>query len=105
LVAAPVQLSRAQPDPRVASSPELLGMILGAPTARVIGPVRGAQGWLFARLDGVSVASDSLLTDQMRGQLTTEILQARQRRFFDNYVDKLRAKSEVADLRGTGGSN
>ncbi len=101
LVATPVQFSRAQPDPRLASSPELLGMLLGAPAARVIGPVRGSQGWLFARLDGIAAASDSLLNDQVRGQLTTEILQARQRKFFDNYVEKLRSKAEIADLRGS----
>lgn len=104
LAAAPAQFSRAQPDPRIASSPELLGMVLGAPVARVIGPVRGSQGWLFARVDGVVAASDSLLNDQLRGQITTEILQARQRRFFDGYVEKLRAKSEVSDLRAGGGN-
>ena len=86
-------------------TPELLGMILGAPAARIIGPVRGPQGWLFARLDQVSVAADTSFTDQVRGSLTTEILQARQRKFFDNYVEKLRSKAEVADLRGSGGNN
>jgi len=105
LTATPVQFSRAQPDPRLASSPELLGMILGAPPARIIGPVRGSQGWLFARLDGMTAAADSSLNDQVRGQLTTEILQARQRKFFDNYVEKLRSKASVEDLRGSGGSD
>ncbi len=104
LTATPVQFSRAQPDPRLAGSPELLGMLLGAPPARVIGPVRGSQGWLFGRLDGIVVAADSLLNDQLRGQLTTEILQARQRRFFDGYVEKLRSKSQISDLRGGAGA-
>jgi len=102
LVPATVQFTRAQPDPRLATSPELLGMLLGAPAAHVIGPVRGSQGWLFARLDGIVAASDSLMNEQLRGQITTEILQARQRKFFDGYVEKLRAKSNVSDLRTTG---
>ncbi len=101
LTAVAVQTSRQQPDPRLAGNPELLGMLLGAPPARVIGPVRSSQGWLFARLDGVAAASDSLLGDQLRGQLTTEILQARQRKFFEGYVEKLRTASKVSDLRGS----
>lgn len=102
LSALPLVFSRAQPDPRLAASPELLGMLLGAPPARVIGPVRGSAGWLFGRLDRVVVASDSLMNDQVRGQITTQVLQERQRRFFDAYVEKLRAKAEIKDLRGGG---
>ncbi len=105
LTAVAVQTSRQQPDPRLAGNPELLGMLLGAPVARVIGPVRSSQGWLFARLDAVAAAPDSLLNDQLRGQLTNEILQARQRKFFEGYVEKLRSRSQVSDLRGSGSGN
>jgi len=99
LTATSVQGSRAQPDPRLAGNPELLGMLLGAPAGRVIGPVRSAQGWSFVRLDGVTAAPDSLFNDQTKGQITNEILQGRQRAFFESYVEKLRANAQIADLR------
>ncbi len=103
LLAMSVQMTRQQPDPRLAGSPELLGMVLAAPAGKVVGPVRTSQGWLFARKDLVSSPPDSLLNDQLKGQLTTEILSQRQRKFFDGYIDKLRSKSEIADLRSSGG--
>jgi parvulin-like peptidyl-prolyl isomerase len=74
-------------------------MLLAAPPGKVVGPVRSAQGWSFARLDGVTAAPDTLFNDQTKGQLTNEILQARQRAFFESYVEKLRANSQVTDLR------
>jgi len=101
LTSASVQGTRAQPDPRLAGSPELLGMLLGAPAGKVIGPVRSAQGWSFARLDGVTAAPDTLFNDQTKGQLTNEILQNRQRAFFESYVEKLRGGAQVADLRAS----
>ena len=99
LTASAVQGSRNQPDPRLAGNPELLGMLLAAPAGKVIGPVRSAQGWSFARLDGITAAPDSLFNDQTKGQITNEILQARQRAFFESYVEKLRGSAQVADLR------
>ena len=100
LTASAVQTSRQQPDPRLAGRPELLGMLLGAPPGKVVGPYRSSAGWAFARLDGISAAADTLLNDQLKGQITNEILSARQRAFFDSYLQKLRASSQVSDLRG-----
>ena len=57
---------------------------------------------MFARKDGSSSPPDSLLNEQLKGQLTTEILGQRQRALFDGYVQKLRSKSEIADLRSGG---
>ena len=94
-----VQGTRNQPDPRLAGNPELLGMLLAAPAGKVVGPVRSAQGWSFARLDGITAAPDTLFNDQTKGQITNEILQARQRAFFESYVEKLRGNSQIADLR------
>jgi len=99
LTASAVQGSRSQPDPRLAGNPELLGMLLAAPAGKVIGPVRSAQGWSFARLDGITAAPDSLFNDQTKGQITNEILQARQRAFFESYIEKLRVSAQIADLR------
>ena len=101
LAPTPVQGSRNQPDPRLAGNPELLGMLLAAPAGKVVGPVRSAQGWSFARLDAITAAPDSMFNDQTKGQITNEILQARQRAFFESYIEKLRANSQVADLRAS----
>lgn len=95
-----IQTNLQQPDPRLSGAPELLGMLFAAPRGKVLGPVRSSQGWLYARVDALSVAPDTLLNDQMRGQLTNEILQRRQRSFFDGYVEKLRSRSQIEDLRG-----
>jgi peptidyl-prolyl cis-trans isomerase D len=99
LTAAAIQGTRQQPDPRLSGNPELLGMLLAAPAGKVVGPVRSSQGWSFARLDGITAAPDTLFNDQTKGQLTNEILQARQRAFFESYVEKLRANAQVTDLR------
>jgi parvulin-like peptidyl-prolyl isomerase len=75
-------------------------MLYSAPHGKVIGPVRSSQGWLFARVDGMTAAPDTMFNDQLRGQLTNEIMSSRQRSFFDGLVEKLRANAQVADLRG-----
>jgi len=101
LTATATQGTRANPDPRLQGNPELLGMLLGAPAGRVIGPVRTAQGWSFARLDAVTAAPDTMFNDQAKGQITNEILQGRQRAFFESFVNKLMENAQVADLRAT----
>jgi peptidyl-prolyl cis-trans isomerase D len=101
LTASTVQGSRAQPDPRLSGNPDLFGMVLAAPPGKVVGPVRSSQGWSFARLDGVTAAPDTLFNDQTKGQITNEILQTRQRAFFESYVEKLRANAQVVDLRAS----
>jgi parvulin-like peptidyl-prolyl isomerase len=101
LTATATQGTRANPDPRLQGNPELLGMLLGAPAGKVIGPVRTAQGWSFARLDAVTAAPDTMFNDQAKGQITNEILQGRQRAFFESFVNKLMENAQVADLRAT----
>jgi peptidyl-prolyl cis-trans isomerase D len=98
---APTKISTTeqQPDPRLSGAPELVGMLFAAPRGKVLGPVRASQGWLFARVDTVTAAPDTLLNDQLKGQLTNEILSQRQRSFFDGFVEKLRAGAQIHDLR------
>src|SRR5262249_45443044 len=98
---AAVSGTRAQPDPRLAGMPELLGMMLTAPPGKVVGPFRSSQGWAFARVDKLTAAPDSMLTEVLKGQLTNEVLQARQRAFFESYVDKLHQNASIVDLRST----
>jgi peptidyl-prolyl cis-trans isomerase D len=97
-----LQTNRAQPDPRLSGAPELLGMLFSAPRGKIIGPIRSSQGWLFARAEGVMAAPDTMLNDQLKGQLTNEVLSKRQRTFFDGYLEKLRSTAQVSDLRSTG---
>lgn len=99
LTAVPVQLSRAQPDPRLMASPEFQGALFAAKAGQVVGPVRTPAGWFFGRVENLTVAPDSLFNDQVKGQLTTEILQRRQRAFFDGYLTMLREKAKVVDSR------
>jgi hypothetical protein len=91
-------INRSQPDPQVGNSPELLGALFASPQGKVIGPVRGVTGWYFARVNQ-KVAADTSSFDKLKGQVSTEILSARQRSFFAGFVDKLRANAKVQDLR------
>jgi peptidyl-prolyl cis-trans isomerase D len=104
LVPATLQTSRQQPDPRLAASPELLGMLFSAPPGKVVGPVRTSQGWMFARVDGMTAPPDSTFNDQLRGQLTNELLQKRQRSFFEGYIEKLRGSAQLSDQRSGQGN-
>lgn len=104
LQAVPVQTNRATPDPRLSGAPELVGMLFGAPAGKVIGPIRSSQGWMFARVEGISAAPDTMFNDALKGQITNEVLNKRQRGFFDSFVEKLRGASKISDLRGGQGS-
>ena len=97
-----VSTTEGQPDPRLSGAPDMVGKLFAVPRGKVIGPVRGSQGWLFARVDTVTAAPDTLLNDQLKGQLTNEILSQRQRAFFDGFVARLRSNAHINDLRSGG---
>ncbi|MEO5989807.1 MAG: peptidyl-prolyl cis-trans isomerase, partial [Candidatus Eisenbacteria bacterium] len=99
LLAFPTQMTRKQPDPRIAGAPEFQGALWGAKPGQVIGPIRTTGGWFFGRVEAVQAAPDSLYNDAVKGQLTTEILTARQRTFFEGYIMRLRAGADIADVR------
>jgi peptidyl-prolyl cis-trans isomerase D len=105
LTPTPITTNLQQPDQHLSGAPELLGMLFSAPRGKVLGPVRSSQGWLFARVDGMTAAPDTMLNDQLRGQLTTDIMSRRQRTFFDGLVEKLRTDAQVTDLRGGQGGS
>ncbi len=96
----PAQMTRRQPDPRIAGAPEFQGALWAAKPGQVVGPVRTTGGWFFGRVEAVESAPDSLYTDAVKGQLTTEILTARQRTFFEGYLTRLRSEADiVTDMR------
>jgi parvulin-like peptidyl-prolyl isomerase len=66
----------------------------------VIGPVRGLNGWYFARLDQLTPA-DTASFAKLKGQISTDILQRRQQNFFVGYLTALRSKAKVEDLRSS----
>lgn len=99
LAAMPVQLTRQQPDPRLMVTPDLQGALWAAKPGQVVGPIHSLGGWYFGRVESVAAAPDSLFNDQLKGQLTTEILTRRQRTFFEGYLTQLRERGKVVDNR------
>lgn len=95
----PVTMSRQQPDPRIASAPEVQGAVFAAKPGQVLGPIRTPSGWFFARVDAVVPASDSLLSDTVKGQITTDLLRRRQESFFQGFFTRLRADAAIEDQR------
>lgn len=89
---------RAQPDPQIASTPELVGALFAARPGQVIGPIRGMSGWYFARVEERTPA-DMALFEQVKSQLSNDLLQNRQRLFLNSYLNELRHKAKVKDLR------
>ena len=43
-----------------------------------------------------------MFNDQIKGQITTDILTRRQRTFFDGFLTKLRNDAKVVDARNAG---
>lgn len=99
LAVAPITMTRQQPDPRLSGSPEVQGAIFAGKPGQLLGPIRTPSGWYFARIDGVVVAPDSLLTDTVKGQITTDLLTRRQQGFFQGFFTKLRTEAEIKDQR------
>ena len=93
-------LTRDRPDPRLGGAPEFVGALFREPTGKVVGPVRGVNGWYFGRVDGFTPADTSQFM-AMRTNLTTEVLQRRQQNFLIGYLSTVRNKAKVDDQRAT----
>ncbi len=91
--------TRAQPDPRLTASDDLVGALFSAPAGKVVGPYRALNGWYFGRVEGRSLP-DSAAYDTLRTQISSQILSQRQRSFMSGYMAELRAHARVEDLRG-----
>jgi peptidyl-prolyl cis-trans isomerase D len=85
-------------DERLRSAPELVGTAFATPLGQVAGPVQTLTGWYFVRPEK-RTAPDSTSFDQLRGQLTTEILQRRQQTFFTGWIMNERQNAKIKDLR------
>lgn len=90
--------SRMQPDPRLSASDEITGALFAARPGQVVGPFRALNGWYFARLEDKSMMASAPF-DSLRNQLSSQILQQRQRAFMNGYMADIRTKAKVQDLR------
>jgi peptidyl-prolyl cis-trans isomerase D len=95
-------MSRAQPDQRLAIVPEVVGAAFATPVGRTMGPVETLAGWYFVRVDRL-VPADSAAYDQLKTQVTQDIIDRRQRSFFAGWIAELRSRAKVTDLRGDAG--
>ncbi len=93
------EMTRTQPDPRMSMAPEFIGTLFAAAPGRTVGPVREPSGWFFARLDGKTIAPADSTYEKTKGQLASELLGSRQRTFFNAWLEDLRLKAKVQDLR------
>jgi peptidyl-prolyl cis-trans isomerase D len=96
------EVTRAQLDPRLAGAGETVGAIFAAAPGKVVGPLRGPGGWLFARVEGRAVAPMDSTYENAKAQLTREILTNRQQMFFNGWMGDLRMKAKVQDQRYLG---
>ncbi len=90
--------TRAQPDPRLSGSDEVVGALFAAKPGQVVGPYRALNGWYFARLENRALVASAPF-DSLKGELSAQVIQQRQRAFMNGYMAELRAKAKVEDLR------
>jgi parvulin-like peptidyl-prolyl isomerase len=91
-------VSRESTDPRIAGFPDVLGAAFVTPVGKVAGPVETPGGWMFLRVDG-RLTADSTSYDQVKGQITSDILQRRQGDFLQAWTASQRLAAKVQDLR------
>lgn len=92
-------MNRAQPDQRLAAVPEVVGTAFGAPVGRTVGPIETLGGWFFIRVDKRTPAAPAAY-DQLKAQVTQDIIGRRQQTFFAGWIAEMRSKAKVQDFRG-----
>ncbi|HEY3216302.1 MAG TPA: peptidyl-prolyl cis-trans isomerase [Candidatus Eisenbacteria bacterium] len=91
-------MSRQQPDPKLAISAEAVGAAFGAPAGRTVGPIESPAGWFILRVDS-RIPADSAAFEQLKGQISSSILERKQREFFTTWIAEQRLKAKIRDLR------
>ena len=76
----------------------MVGASFGTPIGRTSGPIETLGGWYFVRVNQRAPA-DSAAYDQLKAQITQEIIARRQQTFFSAWVAGLRSKAAVKDFR------
>jgi len=90
--------ARSQPDPRLSPSPRAVGLAFGLPVGKTGGPVAGPSGVYVVRKDAF-VPGDLTVYERIKGQLSSQILQARQQRWLRGWIESTVAATKVEDLR------
>lgn len=90
--------ARSQPHPGLAPAPRAVGLAFGVPLGQVGGPVAGPTGIYVVRKDAF-VPGNPATYEQLKGQLSSQILQSRQQRWLRGWIEKTVADTKVEDLR------
>jgi parvulin-like peptidyl-prolyl isomerase len=90
--------ARSQPDPRLSPAPRAVGLAFGLPVGKTGGPVAGPSGVYVVRKDAF-VPGDLTVYERIKGQLSSQILQARQQRWLRGWIESTVAATRVEDLR------
>lgn len=98
MIAVTDTFARSQPDQRLSAAPRAVGLAFGLPVGRVGGPVAAPSGVFLVRKDGF-VPGNLAVYEQMKGELSSKLLQARQQRWLRGWIEKTVAATKVEDLR------
>jgi peptidyl-prolyl cis-trans isomerase D len=91
-------MTRRQPNGVIASIPSVMAAVFTGPTDRVIGPLRGLNGWYFVDvLKRTPANPDSFAAH--RADISNQILQQRQQAFLGGLAVRLRENADIEDLR------
>jgi peptidyl-prolyl cis-trans isomerase D len=97
-VAVTDSFARSQPDQRLGAAPRAVGLAFGLPVGKVGGPVASPLGVFVVRRDE-SIPGNPAVYEQIKGQLSSQLLQARQQRWLRGWIEKVVADTKVEDLR------
>ena len=90
--------ARSQPDPRLSPAPRAVGLAFGLPVGKTGGPVPGPSGVYVVRKDAF-FPGDLTMYERIKGQLSSQMLQARQQRWLRGWIESTVAATKVEDLR------
>ena len=89
---------RSNPDPRLSPAPRAVGLAFGLPVGQTGGPVVATTGVYLVRKDAGTPA-DPVMFEQLKGQLSSQLLSSRQQRWLRAWIDRTVADAKVEDLR------
>jgi peptidyl-prolyl cis-trans isomerase D len=98
MIAVTDTFARSQPDPRLSPAPRAVGLAFGLPVGKVGGPVAAPTGVYLVRKD-LFVPGNPAVYEQIKGQLSSQLLQARQQRWLRGWIEKTVSETKVEDLR------
>jgi peptidyl-prolyl cis-trans isomerase D len=97
-VAATDTFARSNPNVALRPAPKAVGLAFGLPVGKVGGPVAAPNGAYVIRKD-ILIPGDPMQYQQIKGQLSSQLLTARQQRWLRSWVEKTVAEAKVEDRR------